>query len=71
MKLRATLLVFAVTCFLVTAPAWGQGICYNVPGNLVQNCGFETGNAVASRRLAAAKSRLIMQSSLPFPLDCL
>jgi hypothetical protein len=45
MKLRATILLFAAFCFLVTAPAFGSpSICDAVPGNLVTNCGFETGN---------------------------
>ncbi len=44
MKLRATILLFAALCFLVTSPAWAQSICNGVAGNLVTNCGFETGN---------------------------
>ena len=28
---------------VMTSPAWGNDIC-QVPGNLVQNCGFETGD---------------------------
>ena len=46
MKLRATVLLFAAFCFLVTSPAWAQipSICDGTPGNLVANCGFETGS---------------------------
>jgi len=44
MKLRATVLLFAVLCFVASSPAWAQGICYGVAGNLVTNCGFETGD---------------------------
>jgi PEP-CTERM motif len=44
MKLRATILLFAAFCFLVTSPVWAQSICNGVAGNLVTNCGFETGN---------------------------
>lgn len=44
MKLRATVLLFAAFCFLVTSPVWAQSICDAVAGNLVTNCGFETGN---------------------------
>jgi len=41
---RVTVLLFAAFCFLVTSPAWAQGICYGIAGNLVVNCGFETGD---------------------------
>ena len=44
MKLRATVLLFASFCFLVTSPVWAQSICDAVAGNLVTNCGFETGD---------------------------
>ncbi|MGA9565642.1 MAG: PEP-CTERM sorting domain-containing protein [Candidatus Korobacteraceae bacterium] len=43
MKLRAIVLLFAAVC-LVTSPVWAQSICDNTAGNLVTNCGFETGN---------------------------
>jgi hypothetical protein len=44
MKLRAIVLLFGAFCFLVTSPVWAQSICDNTAGNLVTNCGFETGN---------------------------
>jgi hypothetical protein len=45
MKLRATMLLFAALCFLVTSPAWAApSICNGVPGNFITNCGFEDGN---------------------------
>lgn len=45
MKLRATMLMFAAFCFLVTSQAWAApSICSAVPGNAIQNCGFEDGN---------------------------
>ena len=45
MKLRATMLLFAAFCVLATSPAWGSAsMCDAVPGNLVVNCGFETGD---------------------------
>ncbi len=45
MRLRATVLLFAAFCFLVTSPAWGAAsICDATAGNLVTNCGFETGD---------------------------
>ena len=47
MKLRATILLFASFCFLVTSPVWAQSVCDGVAGNLVTNCGFETGDFTA------------------------
>ena len=45
MKLRATILLFAAFCFLATSPAWAAAsICDSIPGNVIVNCGFETGN---------------------------
>lgn len=44
MKLRATVLLFAALCFLATSPVWAQSICDGVAGNLITNCGFETGD---------------------------
>jgi hypothetical protein len=45
MKLRATVLLFAAFCFLVTMPAWAApSICNAVPGNVIINCGFEYGS---------------------------
>jgi len=45
MKLRATMLSFATFCILVTSSAWGSAsMCDAVSGNLVVNCGFETGD---------------------------
>ena len=45
MKLRGSVLLFAAACFLATAPAWAAAsICDAVAGNLVTNCGFETGD---------------------------
>jgi hypothetical protein len=45
MRLRAMVLLFAAFCFLVTSPAWGAAsICDATAGNLVTNCGFETGD---------------------------
>src|SRR5271166_3291994 len=44
MKLRATLMLFAAFCFLVTVPAWSQDICQTWAGNQIVNCGFETGD---------------------------
>jgi len=43
---QATLLMsVAALCFLVTSPAWATAsICNSVGGNLVTNCGFETGD---------------------------
>lgn len=42
MKLRLAFVLLAALT-LVVAPAWGQN-CYSVSGNLIANCGFETGN---------------------------
>ncbi|MGA3316910.1 MAG: PEP-CTERM sorting domain-containing protein [Candidatus Korobacteraceae bacterium] len=44
MKLRATIWLFAALLVMASSPAWAQGICYGVSGNLVVNCGFETGD---------------------------
>jgi hypothetical protein len=44
MKTRATLLALLIAFVVTTAPAWGQSICDAVAGNLVVNCGFETGD---------------------------
>src|SRR5664279_886057 len=44
MKRRATALLFALFCLLITSPARAQSICDGVAGNLVANCGFETGD---------------------------
>jgi len=45
MKKRATLLALLLAAFVVTAAsAWGQSVCDGVVGNLVTNCGFETGD---------------------------
>ena len=45
MKLRtSTLLLFAAALTLVAAPAFAQDACQSVSGNLVTNCGFETGD---------------------------
>jgi hypothetical protein len=44
MKLRATILLFAAFFVMASSPVWAQGICYGVSGNLVVNCGFETGD---------------------------
>ncbi len=45
MKLRATVLLFAALCFLAASPAWATAsICDAVAGNLITNCGFETGD---------------------------
>jgi hypothetical protein len=44
MKLRATALLFALFCLLITSTAWAQSTCDGVAGNLVANCGFETGD---------------------------
>ncbi len=43
MKLRVTILAVLLAVF-VSSPAWAQSICDNTPGNLVVNCGFETGD---------------------------
>ena len=44
MKTRATLLALLFAFVVTTAPAWGQSICDGIAGNLVVNCGFETGD---------------------------
>jgi hypothetical protein len=45
MKKRATLLALLLATFaMVNTAAWGQSICDAVLGNLVVNCGFETGD---------------------------
>ena len=44
MKLRATIWLFAALLVKASSPAWSQSICDGVSGNLVVNCGFETGN---------------------------
>ena len=44
MKLRATLLFLLAGFVLATTPVWSQSICDNIAGNLVVNCGFETGD---------------------------
>lgn len=45
MKARVTFLAVLLTVFVVvSSPAWAQSICDNTPGNLVVNCGFETGD---------------------------
>lgn len=44
MKLRATIWIFAALLLMASSPAWSQSICDGVSGNLVTNCGFETGD---------------------------
>jgi hypothetical protein len=44
MKLRATIWLFAALLVVASSPAWSQSICDGVSGNLVTNCGFETGD---------------------------
>ena len=45
MKLRTSIVIFAAFCFLAASPVWAAtSICDNTPGNLVTNCGFESGN---------------------------
>ena len=44
MKLRATLLFLLAGFVLATTPVWSQSICDDIAGNLVVNCGFETGD---------------------------
>jgi hypothetical protein len=45
MKLRATILALLLGAFVVVnSSAWAQSICDAVAGNLVVNCGFETGD---------------------------
>ncbi len=44
MKLRATIWLFAALLVMASSPAWSQSICDGVSGNLVTNCGFETGD---------------------------
>ena len=47
MKLRKATLLMSVTalCFLVTSPAWAAAsICDSIAGNVIVNCGFETGD---------------------------
>ena len=45
MKMRASLLALLLATFVVTATsASSQSICDGVAGNLVTNCGFETGD---------------------------
>jgi len=44
MKLRATIWIFAALLVMASSPAWSQSICDGVSGNLVANCGFETGD---------------------------
>ena len=45
MKTRAILLAVLLAVFVVAnTSAWGQSICDAVAGNLVVNCGFETGD---------------------------
>jgi hypothetical protein len=45
MKLRnVTLLLLVAALAAMATPALAQDICQGAPGNLVANCGFETGN---------------------------
>jgi hypothetical protein len=44
MRFRAMMLLFAAYCFLVTSPVWANSLCDGVAGNLITNCGFETGD---------------------------
>ena len=45
MKLRATIWLFAALLVMASSPAWSStSICDGVSGNLVTNCGFETGD---------------------------
>jgi hypothetical protein len=45
MKLRATIWLFAALLVVASSPAWSStSICDGVTGNLVTNCGFETGD---------------------------
>jgi|ERR1019366_1767957 hypothetical protein len=45
MKLRATILLFAAFFVMASSPAWStSSICDGVLGNVVTNCGFETGD---------------------------
>ena len=45
MKLPASIVFFAVFCFLLASPVWAaSSICDNTTGNLVTNCGFESGS---------------------------
>ncbi len=44
MKLRVTLLLLLAGLMLATTPVWSQSQCDQVAGNLIANCGFETGD---------------------------
>jgi hypothetical protein len=45
MKMRASLLALLLAVFALTAAsAWDKSVCDGVAGNLVTNCGFETGD---------------------------
>jgi hypothetical protein len=45
MKLRVAFLAVLLAAFVVlNTPAWSQSICDGIAGNLVTNCGFETGD---------------------------
>jgi PEP-CTERM motif len=43
MKVRVTLLAVMLAVFVMGAPAWAD-ICGSVSGNVIVNCGFETGD---------------------------
>ena len=45
MKLRTlTILALVAALPLLTCPAWGADVCQSVAGNVIVNCGFETGD---------------------------
>ncbi len=44
MKLRIRLLLTLASIVIAVAPVWSQSLCDTIPGNLVSNCGFETGD---------------------------
>ena len=72
MKLRASVLLFAAACFLATAPAWAAAsICDAVAGNLVTNCGFETGDFTGWTTTPAATGSNFGVTTLPPAHDTL
>ena len=65
MKLRASIVLFAVFCFLAASPVWAaSSICDNTTGNLVTNCGFESGSFSGWTR-AAIRASLVLRPTPP------
>ena len=63
---KATLLLLVAALALMTSPVWAQDICQGVAGNLVANCGFETGDFTGGWSLTGNTGFTGVSSSAPY-----